>query len=579
MGVVTAVAVLAAIGLLFALDPGGAIAESGFPEFREMDLVQLTAWGFRTIGIVVAQLLIIVLWLWPKWRPPQASPWYSGTTLRRDSMPATAVSVLQGHMIWSPTKLASIIEMCQRGTLRIEPVGTRVGFLYRLSRQGPTQYEWERTICDSLPPGPTTVDALDEAIDKNEDAIGDQIGDYLHQRGLFDDNALRVRRENDDDGGVWTLLPLVLTGVGSGFWAALWLDQWWASVLIGAFVGLAYSFPLWTDLALEVRTGMLTPTQKGAREIGQWLGWKETLTGPGATGVRGRPDSMMAYAVAFNVAQPWLDVSAPAPPWFGSSENSPPRGADLDAAYRGFLHAPEWWLTGRSGDAAKAAAQHGYEQELEQLDHLDLESPDAEKPEHTAHRGTAGEIEAPAREPESRRDPPAAPAASPSAEYQTYRSEQMVEEEKGGGRLRGCLFWVVSLLAIAALVLIVLFSLDVVSPRDKPCPLDSPPIPTPAQIAVAGDLFRDGCVRVSGTAVFQDADELVVEMRRGEYVQRVNVRDPSEVLEAVPLGRVVTLAGRLKVEEDGTYAVHFVPDHGSDRAWWRNLRENLEGLF
>ena len=410
-------------------------------------------------------------------------------------MPATAVSVLQGHMIWSPTKLASIIEMCQRGTLRIEPVGTRVGFLYRLSRQGPTQYEWERTICDSLPPGPTTVDALDEAIDKNEDAIGDQIGDYLHQRGLFDDNALRVRRENDDDGGVWTLLPLVLTGVGSGFWAALWLDQWWASVLIGAFVGLAYSFPLWTDLALEVRTGMLTPTQKGAREIGQWLGWKETLTGPGATGVRGRPDSMMAYAVAFNVAQPWLDVSAPAPPWFGSSENSPPRGADLDAAYRGFLHAPEWWLTGRSGDAAKAAAQHGYEQELElleQLDHLDLESPDAEKPEHTAHRGTAGEIEAPAREPESRRDPPAAPAASPSAEYQTYRSEQMVEEEKGGGRLRGCLFWVVSLLAIAALVLIVLFSLDVVSPRDKPCPLDSPPIPTPAQIAVAGDLFRDG---------------------------------------------------------------------------------------
>ena len=579
MGVVTAVAVLAAIGLLFALDPGEAIAESGFPEFREMDLVQLTAWGFRTIGVVVAQMLIFVLWLWPKYRPPQASPWYSGTTLRRDSMPAAAVSAMEGHMIWSPTLLASIIEMCQRGTLRIEPVGTRVGFLYRLSRQAPPQYDWERTICNSLPPGPMTIDALRERVDKHGDAIGDQIGDYLHQRGLFDDNALRVRRENDDDGGVWTLLPLVLTGVGSGFWAALWLDQWWASVLIGAFVGLAYSFPLWTDLALEVRTGMLKPTPAGALEIGQWLGLKEFLAGSAATGPRDQSDPMLAYAVAFNVAQPWLDVSAPAPLWFGSSENSPPRGADLDAAYRGFLHAPEWWLTGRSGDAAKAAAQHGYEQELEQLDHLDLESPDAEKPEHTAHRGTAGEIEAPAREPESRRDPPAAPAASPSAEYQTYRSEQMVEEEKGGGRLRGCLFWVVSLLAIAALVLIVLFSLDVVSPRDKPCPLDSPPIPTPAQIAVAGDLFRDGCVRVSGTAVFQDADELVVEMKRGEYVQRVNVRDPSEVLEAVPLGRVVTLAGRLKVEEDGTYAVHFVPDHGSDRAWWRNLRENLEGLF
>ena len=68
-------------------------------------------------------------------------------------------------------------------------------------------------------------------------------------------------------------------------------------------------------------------------------------------------------------------------------------------------------------------------------------------------------------------------------------------------------------------------------------------------------------------------------MKRGEYVQRVNVRDPSQVLEAIPPDRVVTLAGWLRVEEDGTYAVHFVPDHGSDREWWRNLLENLAGLF
>ena len=127
--------------------------------------------------------------------------------------------------------------------------------------------------------------------------------------------------------------------------------------------------------------------------------------------------------------------------------------------------------------------------------------------------------------------------------------------------------------------MVILFSLDVISPRVKPCSLDSPGIPTSGQIAAVGGLFRDECVRVSGTVVFQDTDELVVEMNRGEYVQRVNVRDPSEILEAIPPGRVVTLAGRLKVEEDGTYAVHFVPDHGSNRGWWRNLRENLQGLF
>ena len=150
--------------------------------------------------------------------------------------------------------------------------------------------------------------------------------------------------------------------------------------------------------------------------------------------------------------------------------------------------------------------------------------------------------------------------------------------------------WALGLAVIGVATMVVLFSLDVVSPRDKPCPMESPPIPTPAQIAVAGDLFRDGCVRVRGTLVARDSDGLTLEVERGEYTQRVNVRDPSEVLGAIPVGREVTLAGRLLVAEDGTYAVHFVPKHSSDpgwwwylrenlEAWWLNLRENLEGLF
>ena len=67
---------------------------------------------------------------------------------------------------------------------------------------------------------------------------------------------------------------------------------------------------------------------------------------------------------------------------------------------------------------------------------------------------------------------------------------------------------------------------------------------------------------IRGTIVSQDFGQIwSLELKRGEFVQRVNVREPSEVLEAVPMGRVVTLAGRLKVGEDRTYAVHFVPDH------------------
>ena len=572
MSVVTAVAALAAIGLLFAMDPGGAIAEIGFPDFRELDRRQMAFLGFGTIGVVAAQLVIIVLRLWPKYRPPQAteahrSPWYSGT-LQPDSMPAAAVSALGGHMIWNPTMLASIIEMCQRGTLRIEAIGTTLGFLYRLSWQAPVQYDWERTICESMPMRATTVDALHEAINKREDAIGDQIGDYLQHRGLFHDNPVRVRRENFGDAIGWGMLAGALMGVGSGLWAAVWLDQWWANALIGAFTGLVYLM-----MAPSIPTGMVPTTQRGAHEKSQWLGWQETMAGPAPPDARNQADSILPYAVALNVAQPWLNVSDSAPPWFGSGSASSLQGADLDAAYRGFMHAPEWWLTGRSGDAAKAAAGLGYEAELELLQ---LESPDTGK---AVHRETADEIQDIAREPDSQRSSLEGAPSPPSGGYQQDRGETLIEEPKSGGCLRGCFIRVVSLLGIGALVLVVLFSLDVVSPRVKPCSLDSPRIPTPAQIAVAGDLFRDECVKVSGTVVFQDADELVVEMNRGEYVQRVNVHDPSEVLEAISPGRVATLAGRLKVEEDGTYAVHFVPDHGSDRGWWRNLRENLQGLF
>ena len=312
----------------------------------------------------------------------------------------------------------------------------------------------------------------------------------------------------------------------------------------------------------------------GALEIGQWLGWKESIAGSALLGARNQSDPMLAYAVAFDVAQPWLDVAASAPTWFGSRGESSLRGADLDAAYRAFMHAPEWYLSGRSDDAAKAAAQWGYEEELELLRQLDLESPDAERAVRQGPADASGEVASEFGTQGSllEAEPP------PSAGYQQHTTERPIDEPKGGCLCR-CLKWVVSLMGIGAVALLVLFSLDVVSPREKPCTLDSPPIPTPAQIAVAGDLFRDQCVRVRGTVVSQDVGELVMEIDRGEYLQRVSVLDPSEVLQSFSPDRTVTLAGWLRVEEDGTYAVHFIPDYGSDREWWRNLRDNLEALF
>ena len=126
--VLATLAALAVIGLLFALDPGGAIAESGFPDFREMDWKQLTAWGFRTIGVGVG--LLLVLWLWVKYSPKQEikhqDPLELGTR-RRPGMSAAAVSVLEDRLVSDRTLLAAIVEMCQRGTLQVECVETESG--------------------------------------------------------------------------------------------------------------------------------------------------------------------------------------------------------------------------------------------------------------------------------------------------------------------------------------------------------------------------------------------------------------------------------------------------------------------
>ena len=182
-----------------------------------------------------------------------------------------------------------------------------------------------------------------------------------------------------------------------------------------------------------------------------FISWKASIAGSASTGVRSQSDPMLPYAIAFNVAQPWLNVAAPAPPWFRSRGESSLRGPDLDAAYHAFMHAVEWWLTGRSEDAAKAAAQWGYEEELRLLEQLDLESPDIERPEHVAHRGTAVESEEVTSALEMQSSFPIAPAVVESAGYQTYRmkeAETVEEEAKGGGCLCRCFKWLACMAVI-----------------------------------------------------------------------------------------------------------------------------------
>ena len=395
VSILATLAALAVIGLLLALDPGGAIAQSGFPDYRDMDWKQLTVWGFRTIGVGVALLLVLGLWL--SYRPRHATKYRDPLELgtrQRTGLPAAAVSVLEDREVSDRTLLAAITEMCQRGALQFQCVGTRSGFLYWLSQQGPTQFEWEQLICDSLPSRPATVQVLRDGIREHKDAIGDQLGEYLQGRGLFHDNPIRVRRERFADGLGLATLAGALMGVGSGLWLALWLPQWWANSLVGAAIGCIY----WM-IATPMHTGMLAPTEAGAYEISQLHGLKESLTGPDPVEGWDGPDSMLAYAVALDVAQHWLDASVSAPPWFASGEAASLRAPDLNVAYHGFMSAPEWGLAGRSEDAAEAAAARRDRAEPERFQERTVYTEHAQE---TANRETAGET----RQVASRADAP-----------------------------------------------------------------------------------------------------------------------------------------------------------------------------
>ena len=154
-----------------------------------------------------------------------------------------------------------------------------------------------------------------------------------------------------------------------------------------------------------------------------------------------------------------------------------------------------------------------------------------------------------------------------------------MRSRRGGRGCLGCSLLAARLLALGAVVLLVVLAvvavLNLVSPAVEPCPADSPVIMHHGQLLTLLDLMVDVCVSVAGEAASRDVGQLMVDVDRGDYVQRVRVIGPPEVLEQVAVGSQVHVAGRIREHEDGGYMVH----HGVDRGWWGNLRENLPGDF
>ena len=558
---------LVAVALLFALDPGGAIAESGFPDYRGMDWKQLLVWGFRTIGVGVGLLIVVGLGLRYRshlkdlaaYRKPGPS-----AALQSSSLPAAAVSVLlEERMVSGRTLLAAVVEMCQRGTLQIECSGAWDGYKYRLSQQGPVQYDWERVIVNRLPSDPSTAKELHDRLREREEAIGHQLGEFLHGQGLLHDNPVRVFREHYGDGVGMAMLAGALLGAGTGLWLALWVSQWWVNSLAGALVGSVY----WIA-ATPMSPGMLAPTETGADEMGEWLTLKDSLTGPGREDGRNEPESTLAYAVALDAAKPWLDASVPAPPWFGQGEAASVRGTDLNVAYHGFMSSPAWGLDGRSESAVIAASEpvdseepDPFQQHIEQADETKSENVSG-----TAHERPQTERVIP--ETATRRETATGPPRSP-LDYRKYRPPGWVEEAKDRRGCAGWLKWPAALLGIGALIVAAAVVMDLASPAVEPCPTTSPMIPPPGQLSTLLDLFVDECTSVVGEVVSKDAGMLVVEVDRVEYAQLVLVVGPEDVLGRASLGTEIHVAGRIAKHENGGPMVRY----GVDRGWWGNLFE------
>ena len=283
MSLVAVLTVLAAIGLLLAFDPGGAIDRNPFPALRDMGWKELTAWAFRTVGIGLSML--IVVWLWFKYLPNRRVkyPDVSGSSVwERTWLPAAAVSVLEDRFVNDRTLLAALVEMCQRGTLQLECAAAGDAYEYRLSQHGSSRFEWERSICLILPSDPVTVHELRDRLEFHKEALGDQLGDYLESRGLFDDNPVRVMREHDGEHTELETLAGGLMGAGSGLWSALWLSQWWANSLIGLAIGCTYLIMSTQTssgtMSWQIESGRMPPTQAGALEIGRARALKESLS-------------------------------------------------------------------------------------------------------------------------------------------------------------------------------------------------------------------------------------------------------------------------------------------------------------
>ena len=326
----------------------------------------IVAWAFRVPGVAFALLalpidllaVVVLQFGYEKSKMPQKRP--------PTDLPAAAVSILEQRAATRRTLLTIILEMCQRGTLEITgvrevPHRSKSGSLdyrgeyeYRVKALEEPRFCWERTVCDALPKVEVSVSSLARRLEEQSCDIYRQIDSYLRDRGLFHAhpkakaNPARRARTLPRLGGL-----LLFTGLVT--WLIFLEGPWIAKAMVGYsvsfFGGIAYFFGAMAVDILVVDLCWSIPNRRGREEIGLWRRFGGHLKSVGSHPAgRWQSDELLSYAVALNIAGPWLNDHTDAPAWFqvASAWSARKLPRSRRRAYHGLMSSECWGLKGRS---------------------------------------------------------------------------------------------------------------------------------------------------------------------------------------------------------------------------------------
>ena len=355
------------IGLLAAGSFAGVLAPDmvtrGFTDLGE-SWWETVAWAFRVPGVAFALLALPIAWL--AVRVLQCGYQESKMPQKRlpTDLPAAAVSILKERRATSRTLLTIIMEMCERGTLEITGVREaprrsggfdyRGEYEYRVKALEEPRFRWERTVCDALPKVEVSVSSLACRLERRKHKISRQIESHLRKRGLFHTHPMAkanpARRAR-------TLLGLggLLLFTGLVMWLIFLEGPWEAKAMVGfpagVVGGIAYLYGAITVDDWVIDLSWSIPSGRGRYELGLWMRFREHLKSIGGDSADpGLSDELLPYAVALNVAGPWLNDHKDAPAWFqvASAWSAKKLPLSRRRAFHGLMSSKCWGLKGRS---------------------------------------------------------------------------------------------------------------------------------------------------------------------------------------------------------------------------------------